>query len=269
MKRTKIILLISLLMAFLFIFCSCRCYPNMFDWDVSAVNSTVKLANGNKIKIHMPYFRSELHPLVVHQGMTHIEIKWNNRVVFKPLDSDEELKGTYKVDYHGSYKTSFTITFKNGEKTENGKVSTHALHLTGGNPFRAHMEFDFRGTHYSFVAGYDETRTKKESERDLEEFIRNIRNGNYGSLKEGNIKSTNYSTRIYADFLYNNREYDDLYRDGLIVIAVQITADNQFIILDNIKGGKCMFVHYVYYDKTYSSEKMREAYVIYYIDPVE
>ena len=39
MKRTKIILLISLLMAFLFIFCSCRCYPNMFDWDVSVVKT--------------------------------------------------------------------------------------------------------------------------------------------------------------------------------------------------------------------------------------
>ncbi len=269
MRKTKIILLVSLIVALISVFCSCRCYPNMFEWNISSVKTSVNLSNGNTIRLSIPRMYSELNPLVVHQGMTHIEIKWNNKVIFKPYGSNEELKGTYKVDHHGEYRTSFTITFENGEKTENGKVATHALNVVGGNPFGAYMEFEFRGMHYSFCAGYeDDSRTEKESQEELEEFILNLRSGNYTSLQEGNIVKTSSGTRIYADFLYCEREYDDLYRDDLIVFAVKITADNQLIILDDIEPGECMFVHYVYWDNEYSSEKIREAYVIYYIEPL-
>ena len=86
-------------------------------------------------------------------------------------------------------------------------------------------------------------------------------------LQKGNIELHSSGARIYADFLYNNREYDELYREGLILRVLQLTSDNQLIMLDELKEGKCMFVHYVYYDHDYSNTKMREGYVIYYIDP--
>lgn len=269
MRKIKILLLISLVMAISLLLCSCPCYPSIFKWNITSVTGEITFINGNSARISRSHYRAETHPLAVHQGMTYLDIKWNNKVIFKPLDSDEELIGIYEVDYHTDYRTFFTITFENGEKTENGNAATHGLDPRDINPFRAYMTFEFRGMVYSFCVGYDEdTLTEKEYEEDYERFISNLRSED-NMLQKGNIELHSSGARIYADFLYNNREYDELYREGLILRVLQLTSDNQLIMLDELKEGKCMFVHYVYYDHDYSNTKMREGYVIYYIDPLQ
>lgn len=268
MKKIKVLLLISLVSVISLLLCSCPCYPNTFDWGISGVGWKETLINGNTANFGMYDFRTEMHPLAVHNGMTYIDIKWNNKVVFKPLDSDEELIGRYEVDYHTDYRTYFTITFENGEKTENGNAATHGLNLGNGDTFGAVMSFKFRGLGYSFSAGYeDESLTIEEYEKDFDRFIAKLRSED-NMFKKGSIELHNNGAKIYGDVLHSYKESDELYRSGLIVRAVQITADNELIILDELKSGECMYINYVFYDSDYSSTVMRQGYMIYYIDPL-
>lgn len=269
MRKIRILLLISLFVAISLLLCSCPCYPNLFDWSVSGVSWKETLLNGNVAGIVMSHYHNELYPFAVHQGMTHLDIKWNNKVVFKPLNSDEELIGKYEVDYHTDYKTYFTITFENGEKTENGVAATHGLQIGEINPFCAVMSFKFRGISYGFCSGYEEdTLTEKECEEDYEQFISKLRSED-NMFKKGTIKVHTTGAKIYGDIVHGTKEYDELYREGLIVRAIQLTSDNQLIILDELKSGECMYVNYVFYDHDYSNTEMRQGYIIYYIDPLQ
>ena len=265
MRKIKVLLLISLIVIVSFAFSSCRCYSSIFDWNISSIDAETLLSNGNTMKIRISHSYSEAYPITVHQGMTYIDIKWNNKVVFKPVDSDEELVGKYKVDYHDNFSTYFTITFENGEKTEQGQASTHALVFSGGNPFRAVMSFEFRGVTYNFRSGYDDTKSEKENQKDREQFIQLLRSGD-NILKKGTVKLDNNSAKIYGDYIFGIEEFDELYRDGLKVIAVHVTSDNELIILDEIRDGECMFINYV---NGYSNAESLKAYIIYYIDPIQ
>ena len=243
----KLVALLLLLCTFLLMFSSCSIYPSLEEWYITCVQYEESVLNGQTRKIMVRTNPSDYCPMAVHQGMTYIKSRWDGKLVFKPLNSDEELVGTYIHTLNGG----IIIYFDNGEQTESGRSSFYYT-LGAKNPeYEGSLNFTFRGIRYNFSTNSSRSHTPEENEIAMKEFAQEIRNGKYnllfGNINDGILTCSTYGVRKI-----------DLLEEFKNVMAVRITSDNRIIILDELKNSSCYF---------YESRDDK-TYTIYYIDPL-
>lgn len=256
MKKVKILFVISIIFILAFLLCSCNCDPGDHIWYIVRVKHDVEYANGQTIKTWTTANVHEGQPQGIHNGNVNITFYEDGTVVFNPLDSDEELHGTYTLKHNGFFKdTNFTITFANGEKTTNGKAASYY----GGSD----MEFEFRGVNYVFTDRANGSTDKEEYIRRMEWLAHDVREKANG-LYDGYVTLENSGAKLTYEYFDKVKEID-LYQSGFMVTAVQITAENELIILDALKDGEC-----ICYTFDYDTREDEEPYraVVYYVDPL-
>ena len=243
----KLIALLVLLCTLVLVLSSCSIYPSLEEWYIRLVQYEETSINGYKSSIMVRTSPEEHCPIAIHQGMTYIKSRWDGKLIFKPLDSDEELIGTYIHTLNGG----ITIYFDNGEQTTNGRASfSYPLGGKEKPEYHGSFNFTFRGIRYYFTTSAS-SKTAENYESVMQEFAKKIRNGEYSLLK-GTIKSNTLTRTEYGSQTMN------LYSSYTRLTAVQITSDNQVIILDKLRDGDCYFYEFV--------NGKHSNYVIYYID---
>ena len=242
----KLIALLLLLCTLIFMFSSCSIYPSLEEWYITLVQYEETFINGYKASIMVRTYPEEHCPIAIHQGMTYIKSRWDGKLIFKPLDSDEELIGTYIHTLNGG----ITIYFDNGEQTTNGRASfSYPLGGKEKPEYHGSFNFTFRGIRYYFTTSAS-SKTAENYESVMQEFAKKIRNGDY-FLEKGTIKGRTLTTVNWSPGV-------TLYKNYTRLMAVRITSDNQVILLDKLIEGDCQFYSFV--NGKYSN------YVIYYID---
>ena len=115
----KLVALLLLMCTVTIFFASCSVYPSLEEWYITCVQYDETFINGQTRQMRV-YANPKKHlPIAVNQGMTYIKSRWDGKLIFKPLDSDEELVGTYIHTLNGG----IIIYFDNGEQTESGRSS--------------------------------------------------------------------------------------------------------------------------------------------------
>lgn len=252
MKKLKYIFLISLIGIVAFLLCSCNCDPADHTWYIVKVKHDVTYANGQTIKTWTTANVHEGQPQGIHNGTVSISFNEDGAVIFDPADSDEVLYGTYTLKHNGLFKdTDFTIVFANGEKTTNGKAASYY----GGSD----MEFEFRGVNYVFTDRANDSTDEEEYISRMEWLAHDVRNKGNG-LYDGYVTLDDGGAKLTYEYFDNVKELD-LYQSGFMVTAVQITAENEVMILDALKEGEC-----ICYTFDYDTKENRA--VIYYVDPL-
>ncbi len=252
MKKLKYIFLISLIGIVAFLLCSCNCDPADHKWYIVKVKHDVTYANGQTIKTWTTDNVHEGQPQGIHNGTVSISFNEDGAVIFDPADSDEVLYGTYTLKHNGLFKdTDFTIVFANGEKTTNGKAASYY--------YGSYMEFEFRGVNYVFTDRANDSTDEEEYISRMEWLAHDVRNKGNG-LYNGYVTLDDGGAKLTYEYFDNVKELD-LYQSGFMVTAVQITAENEVIILDALKEGEC-----ICYTFDYDTRENRA--VIYYVDPL-
>ena len=228
-------------------FASCSVYPSLEEWYITCVQYDETFINGQTRQM-MVYANPQKHcPIAVNQGMTYIQSRWDGKLIFKPLDSDEELVGTYLHTLNGG----IIIYFDDGEQTQNGRSSFYCR-LDAENPeYEGSFYFTFRGINYYFSTDSNRSHTLEEHEIAMKKFAMEIRNGNH-NLNKGRISGQNLISNVYQFKNVN------LFQEKKRLIVIEITADNRVVELDELKDGDCYF----YGD----NQGPRPSFVIYYID---
>ncbi len=246
MKKIKTIAFLSLLIFFIMILCSCRCVPHNHKWHITSVSYDVQYANGQTIRTSISDYAHDGQPNGVHDGRTHIEFCEDGRVSFKPLDS-EELQGTYTYMHNGLKDTSFCVEFENGEKIENGYAEAYY--------FGRDLRFQFRGVGYTFRTSYEYTEEEYRSELDaVARYVRKCGTGYpYNDPFFATVTLDGKGGALTAESL---DDPIDIYAEGFGLTAVQITAENGLIFLDEPKSGECVCV------------LIDHGAVVYYLDPL-
>lgn len=243
----KLIALLLLLCTFLLMFSSCSIYPSLEEWYITCVQYDETFINGQTRQIMVHTSPSDYCPMAVHQGMTYIKSRWDGKLIFKPLDSDEELVGTYIHTLNGG----IIIYFDNGEQTESGRSSFYYTLFAKNPEYEGSLNFTFRGIRYNFSTNSSRSHTPEEHEIAMKKFAMEIRNGNH-NLNKGRISGQNLISNVYQFKNVN------LFQEKTRLIVIEITADNRVVELDELKDGDCYF----YGD----NQGPRPSFVIYYID---
>ena len=243
----KIFALLLLLCMLTLMFSSCSIYPSLEEWHIWFVQYEQTYINGYKSSVTVRTHPWENCPMAVHQGMTYIKSRWDGKLIFKPIDSDEELVGTYKHYLNGS----ITIYFDNGEQTERGRSSFYYTIAAENPEYEGSFNFTFRGVSYYFSTQSSRSHTPEEHEIAMKEFAIEIRNGDH-NLNQGKISGQTLISNVYQ---FKNV---DLFEDKTKLRVIQITSDNRVVELDELKDGECYFYGY--------NQGPISSFVIYYID---
>ena len=249
--KNKIVLL--MLIAFLLVLlCSCHCNVYNYDWHIMSIYHEVSFANGQVLPVNTDSLVHIMNPIGVNQSETYIVFEADGTVVFKPYGADE-MYGTYELRHNGFFHdTSFSVTFENGEKIENG----YAVSYYGNDE----LGFEFNGIKYYFCTSFwSDSATFEENQMRTEWLIDEVRSLADVNLKSGVVTVNENGACLSSASLDSNM---DLLKDDCWVLAVHITADNELYVLDSLREGECVFVECI----GYGTDK--DGIIIYYVDPL-
>lgn len=130
MKKTVALFLLLCTLAFILSSCAINplLNPGLEEWHIKSARNDEGFLDNDYVK-----------------NTVYIKFNSNDRVIFKPVNSDCEMVGTFTYDFH----ENFEIAFENGEKTQNGNLN-YFYSLADFGSCEGSLIFEFRGIMYFF-----------------------------------------------------------------------------------------------------------------------
>lgn len=250
MKKYQILLLTFLFM-FVFTLTGCNCEPQTVEWYIDEVRTEMVFLNGVKNINRKSYIDYRTPFVSVAYDMTYIKFNKDMTVIFKPIDGNE-LSGKFSFVHNGFTDTTVTIQLENNQIIQ--------ANCSKGYGF-AHLEFEYNGDGYSFseknIYDYVEKFDKEYIESEI---IYDLRNDyRYNRLDSAKI--------IYDGeykLIIDGIEVKNLSATDSAIYAMKLTSDDELIVLDSLREGKCL-VSINNYDSGVG--RLDEAVTIYYVEP--
>ena len=240
MKRIRMLLMITFLIALVFVLAGCTCDPAAHMWEVISFGKNSVYLNGveqvdyySGAYLHEPFGGME-------DGIVSIMFTENGTVTFNP-GTGETLTGTFTTKDNGMQNTSFTVTLDNGESFSGIAESYY---------YGRSLEFEFRENAYETAeALYEKT---------IQNQIRRIRHAVAAKeLITGEVTASDGRYTLTMEGEKTSRVLDQT----VAVQCVRLDAENNLTMLDAIEPGEC----YCATGQTYSG---MDKIVIYYIEPL-
>lgn len=249
MRKLKCLILAVVLIMFLSALTSCTCEPYSRKWYLYDIEEEITFSNGTKAQIRHNGAPSILYPWE-SAHMSRCEVEFLKDLTFKMNLDGEELAGTYLYKNNGITDTTFLVKLENGESFD-GRASS--------GYFGAGLEFEFRGSKYSFNDSYSDS-YDDEAYNEMKQWqidkIRYMSEHGVDSFKEGNITFTDGEYILNDDYNSYNLSSDETY-----VWCSYLDKNNELTNLNEILIGQC------YYGFSKSQNNV-SVLIVYYVEPL-